>query len=138
VSAEQKQILIAAQERARRVLSEASARAKRLARDKDSEAVSLLLEQQRVAEGLLVTEREDLPEVAPAAKGVDDSIDAHRSAAEVLMAAEAEAATKTAAAATDASVQILMAGHREAAAILLDAWMQVTEGRSADGKGWTR
>lgn len=58
VSVESRQVLIAAQEKARHVLSESSARAKRLVSDSDSEAVALLLEQQEVAEGLLLSECE--------------------------------------------------------------------------------
>ena len=131
---ESKPVLIAAQERARHVLSESSARAKRLVSDSDSEAVALLLEQRKVAEELLLPECESSADGASAVKNVGASLDAHRKAAEVLAAAEAEVAAKINATATDASIDILMAGHREAAAILLDAWMRVTEGQSAGGR----
>lgn len=134
MSVEEKQLLIAAQEKARRVLSESNARVKRLASDTDAEAVSLLLEQQRVAEALLLTDIDNPAGAASAKEDLAASLNAHRTAAEVLAAAEQQATARTNEIAADAAVEILMAGHREAAAILLDAWMRVTEGRPAGGR----
>ncbi|MDZ4178682.1 MAG: hypothetical protein U1E29_05565, partial [Coriobacteriia bacterium] len=61
-------------------------------------------------------------------------LEAHRVAAEVLLTAEWEAAARLGEVEQDECVRILLAGHREAAAILLDAWMRVTEERPADEK----
>jgi hypothetical protein len=51
-----------------------------------------------------------------------------------LVAAHKQAAAKVGAVEKDAAVDILMCGHREAAAILLEAWMRVTEGRPPGGE----
>ena len=50
-------------------------------------------------------------------------------AGEVLAALEGELATKLSETKANEAVDLLMAGHRKAAAILLDSWMQVAEGR---------
>ena len=116
------------------MLSDSSARAKRWTRESDAEAVALLLEQQKIAEGLLLQDLDGSADSTPVAEDTDASLEAHRIAAEVLSAAEAEVAAGVDEDAKDESVNILMAGHREAAAILLEAWMRVTEGRSG-GEG---
>ena len=63
-----------------------------------------------------------------------DPLEARRTAAELLAEAQEETAAKMRRIKTNAGVDALMAGQREAAAILLDAWMKVTEGRPPDGE----
>ncbi len=133
VSGDEREVLLAAQKKAMDVLSVSSAEAKRVASEAEAEAVGLILEQQKLAESLLHQEQEDASERVSSGGVASDLLESHRTAAELLAATEREAATKLGEIQTNAAVYVLMAGHREASAILLDAWMQVAEGLPPGG-----
>jgi hypothetical protein len=133
VSEEEREILRAAREKAMDVLSASSARAEQVADEAEADAVALLLEQQELAERRL-QEQEEAVKRARAAGETDDVLEAHRTAAELLAAAQEEVAAKLQGKTANGGVDVLMAGQREAAAILLDAWMQITEGRPPAGE----
>jgi hypothetical protein len=133
VSGDEREILRAARKRAMDVLSASSAEAERVADKAEADAVALLLEQQALAEGVL-QEQEEAADRARAVGETDDPLEAHRTAAGLLALAQDEVAEKSRRTKTNAGVDVLMAGQREAAAILLDAWMRVTEGRPPDGE----
>ncbi len=134
VSGEEREILLAAQEKAIRILSEASSKAARVASEAEREAVALVLAQQESAERLLHQARQAADEGARPAEEATALLESHRTAAELLSATEQDVAAKLDATSANAAVDCLMAGHRKAAAVLLDAWMRVTEGRPADGE----
>ena len=115
------------------VLAASSAKAESVADEAEADAVALLLEQQGLAERVL-REQDEAAERERAAGETDDSLEAHRTAAELLADAQEEMAAKMRRTKTNAGVDALMTGQREAAAILLDAWMKVTEGRPPDGE----
>ena len=133
MSEEERAILHAARKKAMDVLSASSAKAERVADEAEAEAVALLLEQQELAERLL-REQEEAGSSGRAPGETDDLLEAHRATAELLGKAQEEVAEKLRLTKTDAGVDALMAGQREAAAILLDAWMRVTEGRPPAGE----
>jgi hypothetical protein len=132
VSEDEREILRTARKSAMDVLSASSAEAERVADGAEVDAVALLLEQQRLAERVL--REQEAAEAARAAGKADDLLEAHRTAAELLAAAEDEVAAKLRRTTTSGGVDVLMAGQRKAAAILLDAWMRVTEARPPDGE----
>lgn len=132
MSGEEREILLAAQKEAIQVLTEANAEAERVACEAEAEAVALVLEQQENAKGLL--HQEDATERLHSAQEHGALLKSHQAAAELLVATEREVAAKHSAIEANAAVEVLMAGHRQAAAILLDAWMRVTEGRPVDGE----
>ena len=129
MSGEEREILLSSQEEAIRLLSEAGAKAAEVASDAEHEAVALVLAHQKNAERLLHDARQAAKESPRSADEAAALRESHRTAAELLAATEVDVAAQLDATATDAAVDVLMAGHREAAAVLLDAWMRVTEGR---------
>jgi hypothetical protein len=94
--------------------------------------MALVLAQQESAERLLHQARAAADESDRSADEATRLLESHRTAAELLSATERDVAAKLDETSTNAAVDILMAGHREAAAVLLDAWMRVTEGRPPD------
>jgi len=128
VSSEERAILIAAQKEAIRVLSEAGADAERLTSQVEAEAVALVLEQHENTTNLLHEALGTSTEDGHGADQAGDLYESHRTATELLVASEQELAIKLRETEADEAVDVLMAGHRRAAAILLDAWMRVTEG----------
>jgi len=134
VSGEERETLLAARKRAVDVLSASGAEAKRVASDAEAEAVPLVLEQQNLAESLLSQEPKDSSEITGSKVDASDLLESHRKAAELLAATEQEVAARLVDAKTNAAGDVLMAGHREASAILLEAWMQVAEGRPPAGQ----
>lgn len=130
---EEREILRAARKKAMDVLSASSAKAEQVADEAEADAVALLLEQQELAERRL-QEQEEAVKRGRAAGETDDMLEAHRATAELLGVAQKEVAEKLRLTKTNAGVDALMAGQREAAAILLDAWMRVTEGRPPAGE----
>ena len=56
-------------------------------------------------------------------------LESNRTAAESLAATARDSAAALNQTAASAAVDVLMAGQREASAILIEAWMRVTEGR---------
>ena len=133
VSEGEREVLLAAQKKAMDVLSASSAEAKRVVSEAEVEAVALILEQQGRAESLLHREQEAASERARSRGGASALLESHRTAAELLAATDQEVAVKLRGTKTNAAVDVLMAGQREAAAILLEAWMRVTEGRPPAG-----
>lgn len=131
---EEREILLVAQEKAMRLLSEASAKAERVASEAEREAVALVLAQQENATHILHQARQAANESARSADEAAGLLESHRTAAELLSATEQDVAATLDETSANAAVDVLMAGHREAAAVLLEAWMRVTEGRPADGK----
>ena len=115
------------------VLTASSAEAERVADEAETEALALLLEQQKLAERVL-HEQEAASESAHAAGETGDPLEGHRTAADLLADAQLEVAAKLQRTTTNAGVDVLMAGQREAAAILLDAWMKITKGRPPNGE----
>lgn len=129
---EEREVLLAAAKEALSVLSAANAKAARIAREAEDDAVAHLLEQQASAAALLQQAQDPASEGAGSTEDASTLLEMHRSAAELLAATEKEVAATLSATKTNAAVDVLMAGHREAAAILLGAWMRVTEGRPPD------
>ncbi|MDR3686122.1 MAG: hypothetical protein P4L93_04080 [Coriobacteriia bacterium] len=134
MSDEEREILFAARQRAIDVLSASNTEARRVASDAEAKAVALLLEQQKRAESLIKQGQEDATEHVLSEDEKGALLESHRAAAEVLAATEQEVAATLGETKTNGAVDVLMAGQREAAAILLDAWMQVTEGRPPAGR----
>lgn len=134
MSGGEREVLLAAQKRVIALLSTSRAEAERVASEAEAEAVALVLEQQKLAEGLLHQEQEDASGRARSGGEAGALLDSHRTAAELLAATEQEVAAKLSETTTNAAVDVLMRGQREAAAILLEAWMQVTEGRPPAGE----
>lgn len=134
MSGGEREALLAAQKRAMDVLSTSSAEAKRVASEAEAEAVALMLEQQKLAEGFLHQEQEDASGRARSGGDAGALLDSHRTAAELLATTEQGVAAKLSETTTNAAVDVLARGQREAAAILLEAWMQVTEGRPPTGE----
>jgi hypothetical protein len=133
MSRDERETLLAAQRKAAHVLSVARAEAKRVSSAAEVEAVALVLDQQRLAESLLLRQQADATGRADSSGVPGDLLESHRTAAELLVATQDEAASKLSNKTANGAVDVLMAGQREAAAILLDAWMQVTEGRPPAG-----
>jgi hypothetical protein len=131
VGDEERELLLAAEQEALRVLSEANDEAGRLTREAADEAVALLLKQQEDA-AVMLQQAHAASEGSGSTADVEALLESHRAAAELLAAAEEDVAARLTETRANAAVDVLMAGHREAAAILLDAWMRVTEGRPAD------
>lgn len=134
MSEDEREVLLAAQRKAAHVLSVARAEAKRVSSEAEAEAVALVLDQQKLAESLLLRQRADASERTHSSGVPRDLLESHRTAAELLAATQDEVASKLSSKTANGAVDVLMAGQREAAAILLDAWMQVTEGRPPAGK----
>lgn len=130
---EEREILRVAREKAMDVLATSSAKAEQAAHEAEADAVALLREQQKAAERLL-RKQDDAVKGGRAGEQTDDMLDTHRAAAELLSKSEVELAAKMRSVQTNVGVEILMTGHRQAAAILLDAWMRVTEGRPQVGE----
>jgi hypothetical protein len=116
------------------VLSASSAEAERVSSEAEAEAVALVLEQQKLAESVLNQAHEDAAELMDASGGADTLLESHRTAAELLADTDREVAAKLDETTTNAAVDALMRGQREAAAILLESWMRVTEGRPPAGE----
>jgi hypothetical protein len=133
MSEQESEVLRAARKRAMEVLSASSAEAERVADEAEADAMALLLEQQGLAERVL-REQEAAAGRKRAAAESDELLEAHRTAADLLAAAQEEVAAKLQGTAASGGVDVLMAGQREAAAILLDAWMRITEGRPPAGE----
>jgi hypothetical protein len=133
VSEEEREILRVAREKAMDVLSASSVKAEQVADEAEADAVALLLEQHELAERLL-QEQEEAVKLGSASAATEELLKAHRVAAELLGVAQEAVAEKLRLTKTNAGVDALMAGQREAAAILLDAWMRVTEARPPAGE----
>lgn len=133
MSQDEREILRMARKSAMDVLAASSAKAEQVADEAEADAVELLLGQQELA-GRLLREQEEAVKSGRAAGETDDLLEAHRATAELLGLAQEAVAEKLQMTKTNAGVDALMAGQREAAAILLDAWMRVTEGRSPAGE----
>lgn len=129
---DERDLLLAAEREALAVLSAANAEAERITRDAEDDAVALLREQQESVASLLQQAQEAPLQGAGSGDNASAVLEAHRAAAELLASTEKEVAAKLSATRTNQAIDILMAGHREASAILLASWMRVTEGRSAD------
>jgi len=131
MTGDERAILIAAQKKATKVLAASRAEAGRVVSQAETDAVALLLEQQKRAERLIQQAHEN---GIDSAEGGQALLESHRRAAEVLATTEEEVAAKLSETTANAAVDVLMAGQREAAAILLESWMQVTEGRPPAGE----
>ena len=131
---EERELLLAARQRAVDVLSASSAEAKRIQNGADAEAVALLLEQQKQAETLLGRQHDTTTKRGLSDEEARALHDSNRAAAESLQATARDSAATLHETAENAAVDVLMAGQREASAILLDAWMRVTEGRPSSGE----
>jgi hypothetical protein len=129
VSDEEREILLAARKRAIDVLSASAAEAKRIQNGADAEAVALLLEQHKQAESLLGREEHSMAKRHLSDEEAHALLESNRTTAELLAATARDSAATLHEASASAAVDALMAGQREASAILLEAWMQVTEGR---------
>ena len=116
------------------VLAAASAKAEQVKSEAEAEAVALMLEEQKRAESLIQQAQTEATEHEHSEEEARALLESHRTAADVLSATEQTLAAKLSETKTNAAVDALMAGHREAAAILLDAWMQVAEGRPPAGE----
>ena len=130
MNGEERAVLLAARQKAITVLTASRDEASRIMGNAEVEAVELLLGQQRHAESLINEQTHE--------DGTDSKVDAkmllesHLKAAE-LLAQEAELAADLRETTLSSAVDVLMSGQREAAAILLDSWMRVTEGHSSAG-----
>jgi regulator of protease activity HflC (stomatin/prohibitin superfamily) len=129
VSDEEREILLAARQRASEVLSASSSEAKRIQNGADAEAVALLLEQQKQAENLLDRQQDAIAERGLSDEETRTLLESNRTAAELLAATARESAAMLNDTAASTATDVLMTGQREASAILLEAWMRVTEGR---------
>jgi hypothetical protein len=134
VGDEERELLLAARQKAIEVLSTSGAEAKRIQNGADAEAVALLLEQQMQAENLLGRQADSVVERSLSDEEARGLLESNRAAAELLAATAQDSAATLHEAAASAAVDVLMAGQREASAILLDAWMRVTEGRPFSGE----
>lgn len=144
-----REVLIAAQARARQVLTAAAGRASGLLEQCNKDAAADLLKEQELAQRLLLEEDEQavhtVENVEQATQRLSeaDSVEyrerkrliaeslrlAHERTAADLAKVEKALAAKVGEAMATAAVDILMDGHREAAAILLEARMSVTDRR---------
>lgn len=130
MNGDERAALMAARKTATKVLTTSRDEASRIVSEAETEAVALLLEQQRHAESLI---EEQTPEdVTDSAEDAQALLESHLKAAE-LLSTEAELAANLRETTLCAAVDVLMAGQREASAILLESWMQVTEGHSSAG-----
>jgi hypothetical protein len=129
VSDEEREILLDARRRATDVLSASSAEAIRIQNEADAEAVAHLLEQHKQAEKLLHRQHNAMTKRALSDEEASALLESNRNAADLLAATERESATTQNESEASAAVDVLMTGQREASAILLEAWMRVTENR---------
>lgn len=145
------QFLHDSRRRAQEVLAKSAQDAQGLLDDAHRDAVQLLIEQQLKAAELLVAERVEAEDdrrtaveaadslseangreaMAAHDRGAADLLERERIAAQMLLDAQRRAATILEAAVQTASVDLLMAGQKEAAAILLEARMRVEDQRAA-------
>lgn len=126
-------ILLTAQDAAIAILGQARSRASQITSDAEAGALAIALEQQAAATKLLEEQRE---KIAGSDKTKADRaavLAEYRKVAELLASSENEEAMKLRQAHAKEAVDVLMAGQREAAAVLLEAWMSVTEGRPSPG-----
>ena len=151
ITLEDVDILVAAQEKAARILADARREAEGLRSEKQSEAETILLRQQQVAERLLSRHADDAAEAAErtdraseeaplerkdqvlgeAAVRAEDLLRRQAAAAEALRAAEESEAARRHDRVEHDSTEILMEAHREAAAVLLRARMVVEDRRQS-------
>ena len=144
-----REILMAAQARARQVLTASASRAADLLAQCNEDAAADLLKEQERAQRLLLEEEEqamhEVENVEHAMQRLSeaDSVEyrertrliaeslrmAHERTAAGLAKVEKTLAAKVGEALATAAVDMLMDGHREAAAILLEARMSVTDRR---------
>ncbi len=132
VGDDERELLLAAEQDALAVLSAANKEAARITREAEDDAVALLREQQESATNLLQRARDTATHEEGSSEHESEILEAHRAAAQMLGDAEKDVAKTLSKSKTNDAVDVLMAGHREASAILLAAWMQVTEGRPDD------
>ncbi|MDA3935669.1 MAG: hypothetical protein PF636_02205 [Actinomycetota bacterium] len=131
MSDEEREILLAARQRAIDVLAASSAEAKRIQNGADAEAVALLIEQQAQAEHLLDRQHDSIAERDLSDEEARALLESNRTVAESLTATASTSASTLDETAASAAVSVLMTGQREACAILLEAWMRVTEDRTS-------
>lgn len=144
-----REILIDAQARARTVLTESARRAADLLAQCSEDAAAELLKEQELAQALLLEEEQrallaaEDSELASDGLSEADSAEylernrlsaeslrlAHERTAAELAKVEKALAAKVGEAIATAAVDMLMDGHREAAAVLLQARMSVTDRR---------
>lgn len=134
MTGDERDILLAAQNRAIEILSASRAEANRIIGDAQAEAVALLLEQHERAESLIRQQQDDIANRRLTEEDARAVLERHRMAADLLASGDQEAATKLRETSGNQAVDVLMAGQREASAILLEAWMRVTEGRPPAGE----
>lgn len=134
MSDEESELLLASRQRAMDVLAASTAEAKRIQNGADAEAVALMLEQQSQAENLLRRQADSIAERSLSDEEERALLDSNRAAAVLLAASARDAAVTLHEAAASAAVDALMAGQREASAILLDSWMRVTESRPSSAE----
>lgn len=140
-------VLMASQRDAQKVLAEAREKAERMLLDAHCEAVEMLLRQQDEAARLLLKQQDDLAvnsirnmaegkNLPPAEReallkqhtqDTDQILEAQRVAAELLVAAQAEASRVLRESLQHAAADVLMTSHKEAAAILLQARLEVMD-----------
>jgi hypothetical protein len=119
LSAEYRQLLLESRRHALEVLSASEQRARMLLDDAERAAVALLLKQRKIAAELLASQIDDDEKL----------IETNRLAAEALVKAEKLKAGMHREAVEYEVIDILCRGQREAAAILLEAQMNVTDAR---------
>lgn len=129
VSDDQREVLRAAQSRAIAVLKASNTEAERISDEAESEAITLRFEQQRLAKRVLSQEQCDASTSDDTPRDTEALLESHRTAAELLEATDRDEAARLDATKMNAAVSGLMRGQREAAAILLEAWMELTEQR---------
>ena len=134
MTGDEREILLAAQSKAIDILSASRAEANRIIGDAQAEAVTLLHDQQERAESLLAQQREEMAKRELTEGEASALLEQHRIAGEQLASGAEEVATRLNLTRATEAVNTLMTGQREAAAILLEAWMRVTEGRPAAGE----
>jgi len=129
MNGDERAILTGAQDRAIATLAAVRLEANRIVGDAETDALTLLFEQHKRAEDLLRQQREEAAVREFVEGEADELLERHRGAADLLASGEQEVAEGLRATSAGKAVDVLMKGQREAAAILLDAWMKVTEGR---------
>lgn len=150
----ERELLVAAEQNARRALTKANKVAEQIIRDAYEDAVALLLQQQAAAASLLLQEAVEAERVHADAEAeasdmteangavfmkqrswdADQLLEAQQRAADMLLQAQREAAAKLAEGVERAAADALLAGQREAAAFLLEARMRVEAERAAKSR----
>lgn len=119
LSADYRQLLLESRRRALEVLSASEQRARMLLDNAERAAVALLLEQRKIAADLLASQVDDDEKL----------VETNRLAAEALVNAEKIKARLHREIVEYEAIDALCRGQREAAAILLEAQMNVTDAR---------